>query len=443
LAAQPKFASSGESIQLPLPEDLDGYALVKRLGADVARVERLGTSREGRPLDLVSVGRGSHDVLIVGAPHANEPIGCATIVRLLERLAGDRSLREGSGWRWHFIPAIDIDGLALNQAWFRGPLTLARYVEGFYRPPFALQPEYAFPLDVPGYRFDRETPESHCWRLALDHIRPQMQCSLHGADTGGSFFIVSAYRPRLCEELQKLPAANGITLNTSGDTSADLKTFAPGVFSFPDQDAVIARAIAAGKSPATVWDAGDSSAGYSMKRYKTFNMTCEIPLWLDARERDPGDSGKTLADVVDDNIKMARADERLLTPYLPALEETSRTAEARALFASVKDAILQTDGSVDELEGSKADSGSSRVLSYRDLVQYEAGTGMFRTLAMAARLARLSGLGDVEARSRTELAKRIGDFQRQARLTVVSLRSSTALQMSALLATARHLVEGY
>src|SRR6185312_15264501 len=80
--------ASDERLQLPLSGDLDGHALVRATGAGgVARVERLGLSRGGRPIDLVSVGSGSRAALIVGAPHANEPIGCATIVRLLMRLA--------------------------------------------------------------------------------------------------------------------------------------------------------------------------------------------------------------------------------------------------------------------------------------------------------------------------------------------------------------------
>ena len=91
LGAWPTNLSRGR-IELPLAADLDGYKLVRRLAiADVAVVERLGSSHEGRPIDLISIGRGSRAALIVGAPHANEPIGCATIIRLLAHLAQDRA----------------------------------------------------------------------------------------------------------------------------------------------------------------------------------------------------------------------------------------------------------------------------------------------------------------------------------------------------------------
>ena len=436
LATWPRLGMSRESIELPPAADLDGHALVRRLAlADVAKVERLGSSREGRPIDLISVGRGSRAALIVGAPHANEPIGCATIIRLLTRLARDRALREGFDWQWHFIPAIDIDGIALNEGWFRGERTLERYLEHFYRPPFRLQPEYAFPLDVTGYRFDKQTPESSCWRLALDHIRPQLHCSLHGADTGGSFFIVSDCQPRLCNALANLPAQSDITRNTVGDASVELAELAPGIFSFPSIDSMIAKAISTHRPPQDAWNAGDSSAGYSTKRFRSFNMVCEVPLWRDARERDPRDSGRTLAEVISEQIKMARADETLLKPFLPALRTESGDAEA-ALFASVEAAVRETSGGVEELEGLKASAKAQRSLSCRELVQYEYGTSMFRTLAMAERLGRLAGVDGLRVAARRVLRERLIGYQRVARLIPVPLRASTELQMAAILTAA-------
>ncbi len=426
---------SRESLELPLSSDLDGHALVRRLAmTHAAQVERLGSSRAGRPIDLISVGRGSRAALIVGAPHANEPIGCATIVRLLTRLAKDRELREGSDWQWHFIPAIDADGIALNEGWFRGERTLARYLDNFYRPPFKLQPEYAFPLDVPGYRFDKETPETTCWRLALDRIRPQLQCSLHGADTGGSFFLASDPQPRLCKVLGDLPKQSDITLNTVGDSSADLAGIAPGVFSFPNIESQIAKT-----SSKDAWNAGDSSEGYSRKRYRTFNMVCEVPLWRDARERDPRRSGRTHAEVLDEEIGMVRADEKLLKPFLSTLRAVSSSDAAAALFVSVEDAVQGSSGIIEELEELKASEKARRILTYRDLVQYEYGTAMFRTLAMAERLARLTGAGDLHVAARNALQERLIGYQRSARLVPVPLRSSTDVQMAAILATARSL----
>lgn len=437
LALTPRIGMSAEAPRLPLSGELDAHALVRATGAaGIARIERLGTSRGGRPIDLVSAGNGSRAALIVGAPHANEPIGCATVVRLLTRLVRDRTLRERSGWRWHFIPAIDIDGIAFNEGWFRGPLTLSRYLHDFYRPPFSLQPEYAFPLELPGYRFDEETPETRCWRSALDHLRPQLQCSLHGSDTGGAFFIVTKCGPRLCDELRELPKERDITLDTAGDTSVALANLGPGIFGFPSVKSMIAAAISSGSTAEAAWGAGDSSDGYSEKRFGTFNMVPEVPLWRDSRERDARASGRTLAQVLDDAIRLTREDAGLLEPALPTFEAQAKDDLAKALLASVRSAVLGADAAIDELEQQKAAPGSGRVLSYRDLVQYEDWTAMFRTLAMAERLARLTGVRHIGLIARDRLAKRIAAFQRMTRLVPVPLSASTGVQMSAILAAA-------
>ena len=49
-------------------------------------IRPLGVSREGEPIELISVGCGKHQALLVGTPHPNEPIGCLTIEFLLDHL---------------------------------------------------------------------------------------------------------------------------------------------------------------------------------------------------------------------------------------------------------------------------------------------------------------------------------------------------------------------
>jgi hypothetical protein len=266
-----------------------------------------------------------------------------------------------------------------------------------------------------------------------------LQCSLHGADTGGSFFIVSDLRPRLAAPLARLPQSFDITLNRIGDSSAELTELAPAVFSFPNIEATIAKASASHRRPEDVWNAGDSSAGYSAKRFGTFNMTCEVPLWRDVRERDARDSGRTLTEVVDEETQMMRADARLLQPFLSTLTARAGSESERALLASVEDAVRLTDGVVGELEEMKETPAAGRKLSFQDLVQYELGTAAFRTLAMAQRLAGLTGMVELSAAARRELDQRLERFQGSARLVPVPLTASTGLQMEAILETARSL----
>jgi hypothetical protein len=106
-------AYAEESWHLPLVEELEAERMVEAAQLrGLAKITRLGSSAGGRLIDMISVGEGRRAALIVGAPHANEPIGCLTIQRLLKRLGSDPHLRDHSGYRWHLIPAIDNDGNA-------------------------------------------------------------------------------------------------------------------------------------------------------------------------------------------------------------------------------------------------------------------------------------------------------------------------------------------
>lgn len=432
---------SGEAeLRLPLADELDATRLVRRVGLDGrARVERLGTSRAGRPIDLITVGDGSRTALIVGAPHPNEPTGCLTIERLLARLARYDQFPEAPGWQWNFITAIDIDGVAWNEAWFRGPRTLQSYLRHFYRPPFRLQPEYSFPLEVADYRFTDETPESACWREALDRLRPQLQCSLHGADTGGSFFLLSQEAASLAGELVRLPEAFGVGLNKFGESNAAMTTYQPGVLSFPDVAEFIARATAVGSPPPAAWNAGDSSAGYARLRYGTFSMTCEVPLWRDAREAQSGSSGQTMREVIDRKIRDCREDEQFLATALPTLRSGAESVEAQALLAALEDARTQLPDTLDELQAARSEKAADRTLAFPELVVAEGATAHLRTMAMAQRLARLTNVSAAQSTAGSYLDARLDAYVRCTRPSPVSLRSATNVQMAAVLTTARSL----
>lgn len=422
----------------PLADELSASVLSAGLGlTGLVRVENLGTSRAGRPIDLISVGDGPRAALIVGAPHPNEPTGCLTIVRLLRRIARQGQIREAPGWQWHFIPAIDIDGIALNESWFRGPLTLDRYVSGFYRPPFRLQPEYSFPLELPGYRFTAETPENACWRRALEFVRPDLQCSLHGADAGGAFFILSDPAPGIAHRLANMPSEFGLHLNEIGEPFGDMQAHHPGVLSFPAFTDAMTRAAARGERPDTVWNAGNSSAGYARARFGTFSMTCEVPLFSDAREGDDESSGRTLGEVIGDRVAQLRQDQKLLTEAAPTIHGAD-SFEEKALADALEDFLSTADTSISTLLAVQSSDGD-RLLSRAELVLMEPGTAGLRIVAMLTRLARISGEDAVFAGARSRLDARVAALSQTARLTPVPLRRATDLQIAAILESARFL----
>lgn len=426
-------------------DDLTADAILDRLGLiDRVQVRQLGTSRAGRPIPLLSIGppdrhTAPNSALIVGAPHPNEPTGCLTVLAMLALLAEDRGFHLTPGWRWHFIPAIDIDGIALNEGWFSASPDISTYADHFYRPSFKLQPEYSFPIGLPGYRFDAETPESACWRRALEITRPRLQCSLHGADTGGSFFLLSGRDRRLADQLAELPRECGVTLNDFGEPLAELTVIRRGVFGFPSVSEIVARAVGSGGTQQTVWNAGDSSAGFADRRFGTFSMTCEVPLWRDAREGDQSLSGRTLGEVIDERIDLIREESEAVALALPDLVPRTDSLAESALAEALADVAAGASGITAALEQLHPNGSDDRQLRQCELVSFEYGTHALRTPAMLARLATLTGATAVASVARSLLDGRIATLRGATHLAAIPSDDATELQMAAVLATAAHL----
>lgn len=360
---------------------------------------------------------------------------------MLAQLALQADITPAPEWQWHFIPAIDIDGIALNQGWFSGSPDVERYLASFFRPPFRLQPEYSFPIDLPDYQFAEGTPENDCWRRALEIVRPRLQCSLHGADTGGAFFILSEDLPGLADELVTLPASFGISLNEIGEPFADMSAYRPGVFSFPSIPDIVARSVEAGLTPGTSWQAGDSSAGFAGARFGTFSMTCEVPLWHDAREGINALSDRTITEVVDDRIGQLREDVELVSDWLPSLRSRVDSSEALCITESLEDSIPASIGMITALEQARRHGANDRPLAVRELAWFEAGTYAMRIPALVLRLAVITQDTRAETVSGALLETRLAEYRRSAHLAPVPLAQAADLQLAAVLTTARFLGE--
>jgi hypothetical protein len=408
-----------------------------------ARTERLGESGAGRPIDLISIGRGPKSILLVGAPHPNEPIGVLTVLRLMERLAQDRKLRQDGGYSFHFIPAIDVDGVALNEGWFAGPRTPQDYLRHFFRPAFAQQPEYAFPLAIPGYRFDAATPENICWQAALEQTRPMLQCSLHGNDANGVFYFLSERRQALAEQLSALPRRYGLAINRIGEAGLGTESYAPGVLSEFTVQAMIIDAINAGKGTAGFWDAGQSSSEYARQLYGTFSLTCEVALWNDPRLYSDRPSAMTIADAAAEFLAQLREDKAVLTSGKQAALRPLASAEVKALDAALDEVRTSIDQRIEGAteEANKPRNRTERLVE-RDLVQYEPGLSAIRAMAMLARRARLSGDVGVAERAEAIVARRIAAQLAKAPVTPIPYRTSADLQIDAALLAARALERG-
>ncbi len=273
------LASIGERDRLATLEEQREAVLALASGQESRLRHRLlGRSAEGRAIDLLTVGEGARSVLVVGGPHSNEPVGGVSVVGLLELLLGDPALCRQLDCTWHFVPCIDPDGLSRNARWIAQPLSLARYLDDYFRPAFHRQPEYTFPLEATGFGSDRATSENLAWQHALEHTRPALQISLHNSDVGGAFFLLSENHPVLSTQLATLATLRAMDLSLFGEPLAELEPYANGVFALPDIGAMASSARTEAGSGAWAWTAGDSSTGFA-RRFGTRSLVPEVPLW--------------------------------------------------------------------------------------------------------------------------------------------------------------------
>ncbi|MER6326955.1 M14 family zinc carboxypeptidase [Streptomyces coelicoflavus] len=292
-----------------------------------ARLRRVGTSRAGHPLLLLSVGHGSRQVLVVAGPHANEPVGGATTLRLAERAVADPRLTEGADATWNLLLCVDPDGLRRNEGWLTGPYTLGRYARNFFRPGFLEQPEWL--PDGP----DRATlPETRTLLALQEELRPFLQCSLHGVDVGGGFVELTHDLPGLAQRVSHTAARLGVPRELGAYDTLYWPDLGPAVYRIPPPRR--------GDFTAAITEAAVDSTWCHPRRYGTVTAVVEAPMWGVAAVSDaspPADRDAVLRAV----SRTLRHDTRRLHRVLARLRPHLATVpEAAHLLAPVDDYLL-------------------------------------------------------------------------------------------------------
>ncbi|MEI5521047.1 M14 family zinc carboxypeptidase [Streptomyces brasiliscabiei] len=230
---------------------------------ELCALRRIGVSRAGRPLRLLSVGHARRAVLVVAGAHANEPTGGSTVLALAERVLCDQELR--SGVSWHFVLCADPDGASLHTT--SAPRTLLDYHLGFFRPAGPEQPEWS-PSVLP---HDRLPPETHALLGVLDELRPYLQVTLHGTDLGGSWVQLTRDVPGLAEPFAKSAAELGIPVERGASDAAGWPVSGPGVFVMPGPGAHTAYPSMPDDARHSTW--------YHAHRYGGLTAVVEVPMW--------------------------------------------------------------------------------------------------------------------------------------------------------------------
>ncbi|MFD5615121.1 M14 family zinc carboxypeptidase [Kitasatospora sp. NPDC127060] len=239
--------------------------------AGLARMRRIGTSREGRALEVLSIGSGPRAVLVVGGPHPNEPVGYATIGVLADLVAAHPDLRDGLAW--HFLPCVDPDAAAMNAGWTSLPLDLLAQHRHFYRPAMAEQPEWTFPVRW-GDRLHRfGLSENQALADLVDVLRPAVAVSLHNSEFGAPFFVLSEDVPGLAEQLAAASARHGLPVAEAAPADVvGWPELGRGVFRMPPVEELVIRDHTQAPSY------GAHLAHYAA-RHGTVTLLPEVPRW--------------------------------------------------------------------------------------------------------------------------------------------------------------------
>lgn len=296
------LTSVGPVTSFPTVDAMHAFtASLARRHPDTVGSRVIGRSRGGEPITALTIGAGSFDIVVVGNPHPNEPIGLATVRHLGELLTTDPELRERIGATWHLVPVADPDGARLNEGWFDGPLTRDDVARNFYRPPMDEQVEWTFPASWRDHEFGDPIPETRALMTLIDETRPALIASLHNGDFGGGYFYIgdANHAPDghdYWAALTGLLATVGIPLHQGEPDAPGARELAPAVYALPSIAAMLDTVEASGADPAVLMGGG-STADYSA-RYGTKVLVSELPLWQDSRLEDASPSGRTLADVL-------------------------------------------------------------------------------------------------------------------------------------------------
>lgn len=249
------------------------------------RLRRIGRSRQGRPLELLSVGRNAdrpgggadagRNVLVVAVPHANEPLGGATALALAEQVLRDRTLGVDGPTSWHFLLCLDPDGALRHEAGPSGRRSLYDHHRHFFRPVTDEQPEWAASLRSPG----EALPETLALAALIDDLRPFLQFSLHGADVEGSWVQLTRDIPGLAPSFGASAADLGIPLAVGSCDAMHWSSPGPGVYVMPPPG------VPEGFTSQSA--AAADSSWYFPHSYGGITAVLEVPMWGSPLMSDP------------------------------------------------------------------------------------------------------------------------------------------------------------
>ena len=334
---------------MPLPFDIPEYERFVTVDELTKRIERLaaahpnrtqlrtiGRSTDGEPIRMLRIGDAHRQLLFVGCPHPNEPIGMLTIDRLAHALAHDEV--PCGDFTWNFILCADPDGARLNEGWFSGPFTLTDYARDFYRPPFDDQAILTFPFRAGAYTYLRPIPETQALMTAISALRPVFVSSLHNAALGGGYFYLSPYPEGMGKPLRHLLHERSIPLAMGEPELAWGIEPSPAIFECTTMAAHVAFLRGSGDpTPEAGLSAGETTYGFSRSICDPLFLICEVPYFADLRIGDERASGTLRLDSVRKGIERS---EEIISFGVESLRRMSGRWSGESRLRCAAEAVL-------------------------------------------------------------------------------------------------------
>jgi hypothetical protein len=254
----------------------------------------VGKSRADRPISYLKLGEGEKRVLLFAFPHPNEPIGSMTIEFLSRYLAENEQLREELDCTWYLIKAIDPDGAALNEGWFKGEFDPVKYVLNYYRPPSHEQVEWTFPVEYKNLSFSNPPVETQALMKVIEETRPSLMYSLHNAGFCGVYFYISHPIEPLYNSFSNLVKGEDLPLHKGEPETPFIEKLHPAIFKmFGIQESYDFYEENGVANPEELIKGGTSSHDYLMRITdgEGFTLVCEMPYFYDEAIEDDSLTG--------------------------------------------------------------------------------------------------------------------------------------------------------
>lgn len=397
----------------------------------LVRIETVGASREGRPIELVTVGHGRTPALLAGAPHPNEPIGTLTVESLCRLLCEDDRLRAQLDVTLHAIPVADPDGFALNEGWFKGTFSPLRYALGFYRPPHREQFEWSFPVDYKTLQFTTPTPEAAAAMRVMERVRPRFFYSLHNAGFCGVYFYVSENRPPLHAAFHDLVSAERLPLHRGEPEVPYLRELAPAIYALFGIDETydyMARTL--GEDPAPLIEAGTCADDWLGRVCDAYSLVCELPYYTAPALEDRTPAGRSRRDALLEGLARAEGLHGECAADFDALR--GRVPDHR-LTRSVEDYVRKAPRRLAAERADAAGPAYDREATRAESLDTTTCRAFYHLLYQGEvyRLARMAGDRALAARLERRIAAHAEAVTAESGLRVLPVRSLVRVQVGA------------